>query len=531
MSDKNNRLIKKQNIIKNAVILAAGYGIRMIPINIEIPKGLIYIEGETLIERLIKQLHEVDIREITVIVGYMKSEYEYLTYKYGVKLVENDDFMIKNNLHSLSLVKHKINNTYIIPCDIWCKENQFCLDEQDSWYMIRDTIENNSNVKINKDNELIRTQNIENESSMIGISYISKDIKDRLINRLTELDQNEEYDNCFWEEALFEDNKMIVKPKIVDNDEVYEINTYEELRQIDSKSQSLNNEIITLISKELNVSTHEIYNIEVLKKGMTNRSFMFCCKDKKYIMRIPGEGTEKLINRDNEAKVYSLVNEHGISDKLVYINPLNGYKITEYMPNSRTCDAKNIDDVKACMSVLRNFHNLNLKVSHEFNLFEEIEFYEGLRNSKKSIFEDYETTKKNVYELKKYIDSQPKEYTLTHIDAIPDNLLFYEDKIKMIDWEYASMQDPHVDIAMFAIYSYYDKKEVDTLIDLYFENKCDKATRLKIYCYIAVCGLLWSNWCEYKLAFGVEFGDYLEVQYNYAKTYYEIVMKEIVTSV
>lgn len=531
MSDKNNRLIKKQYITKNAIILAAGYGIRMIPINIEIPKGLIYIESETLIERLIKQLNETDVHEITVIVGYMKNEYEYLIDKYGVKLVENDDFMIKNNLHSLSLVKNKIKNTYIIPCDIWCKENPFSLDEQDSWYMIRNNIESNSNIKINKNNELIRIKNIENENSMIGISYINNDIKDRLINKITELDQNEEYDNCFWEEALFEDNKMIVKPKVVNNDDVYEINTYEELRKIDSKSQSLNNEIITLISKELNVSTHEIYNIELLKKGMTNRSFMFCCKNKKYIMRIPGEGTDKLINRNNEAKVYRLVNEYSISDKLLYINSLNGYKITEYMPNSRTCDAKNIDDVKACMSVLRNFHNLNLKVSHEFNLFEQIEFYENLRNGKQSIFEDYEIIKKNIYELKKYIDLQPKKYTLTHIDAIPDNFLFSEGKIKMIDWEYASMQDPHVDIAMFAIYSYYDRKQVDTLIDLYFENKCDKATRLKIYCYIAVCGLLWSNWCEYKLAFGVEFGDYLEVQYNYAKAYYEIVMKEIVTSV
>ena len=126
---------------------------------------------------------------------------------------------------------------------------------------------------------------------------------------------------------------------------------------------------------------------------------------------------------------------------------------------------------------------------------------------------------------------QPKDYTLTHIDAIPDNFLFYDDKVKMIDWEYASMQDPHLDIAMFAIYSYYDREQVDKLIDLYFYNNCEKSIRLKIYCYIAVCGLLWSNWCEYKLALGVQFGEYLQIQYNYAKTYYEIVEEEMVKSV
>lgn len=509
---------------QNAIIIAAGYGIRMIPINNEIPKGLIHIKEDILIERLIKQLHEAMVDNITIVVGYMKEEYYYLVDKYGVNLVENNEFMVKNNLHSLNLVKHEIGNTYILPCDIWCKENPFLSDEKDSWYMIRE--------QKNKQDMFVKNKHhIENESSMIGICYINNKIKDKLINRLSEFDNNERYDNCFWEEILFEDNKMIIKPRFIDSTSVYEINTYEELRKIDSKSQSLNNEVITLISKELNVSTHEIYNVEALKKGMTNRSFMFCCRDKKYIMRIPGEGTEKLINRKNEANVYNLVNKYGISDKLIYINPDNGYKITEYINNSRNCDANNMDDVKSCMKALKEFHKLKLKVSYEFDLFGQIEFYERLRNGNKSIFEDYEETKEKVYELKRYIDLQPKDYTLTHIDAIPDNFLLYDDKVKIIDWEYASMQDPHLDIAMFAIYSYYDREQVDKLIDLYFDNNCEKSTRLKIYCYIAVCGLLWSNWCEYKLALGVQFGDYLHIQYNYAKMYYEIVEEEMVKSV
>ena len=45
-------------------------------------------------------------------------------------------------------------------------------------------------------------------------------------------------------------------------------------------------------------------------------------------------------------------------------------------------------------------------------------------------------------------------------------------------------------------------------------------TVAKIYAYIAACGLLWSNWCEYKLLLGVEFGEYSLRQYRYAKDYY-----------
>lgn len=117
---------------------------------------------------------------------------------------------------------------------------------------------------------------------------------------------------------------------------------------------------------------------------------------------------------------------------------------------------------------------------------------------------------------------------LTHIDAVPDNFLFVEDgSVRLIDWEYAGMQDPHVDIAMFCIYALYDRQHVDMLIDQYFDGSCPKETRIKIYCYIALCGLLWSNWCEYKRNLGVEFGEYSLKQYRYAKDYYRIVEKEL----
>ena len=124
------------------------------------------------------------------------------------------------------------------------------------------------------------------------------------------------------------------------------------------------------------------------------------------------------------------------------------------------------------------------------------------------------------------------EYYLTHIDAVPDNFLFSKkdgvENIQLIDWEYAGMQDPHVDIAMFCIYSLYDKKKyIDQLIDLYFENNCTSENRAKIYCYIAMCSLLWSNWCEYKRQLGVEFGEYSIKQYRYAKDYYKIAIEEI----
>jgi len=96
----------------------------------------------------------------------------------------------------------------------------------------------------------------------------------------------------------------------------------------------------------------------------------------------------------------------------------------------------------------------------------------------------------------------------------------------MIDWEYAGMQDPHIDIAMFAIYSMYDRGQVEALIDSYFEECRPDGVALKVYAYIAACGLLWSNWCEYKRQLGVEFGEYAMRQYRFAKDYYRIFVEE-----
>ena len=45
-----------ENRPNQAVILAAGAGMRMIPINTEVSKGMLEVRGETLVERLIKQL-------------------------------------------------------------------------------------------------------------------------------------------------------------------------------------------------------------------------------------------------------------------------------------------------------------------------------------------------------------------------------------------------------------------------------------------------------------------------------------------
>ena len=521
----------KEKAPKNAIILAAGFGMRMVPINTETPKGLLEIKGERLIECTIRQLHEVGITEIYIVVGFMKEQYEYLIDEYGVDLIVAPDYTSKNNLHSLKTAADHLSNSYIIPCDIWCEKNPYSRNELYSWYMVSDLVDDDSTVRVNRKQELVVQKEQAGGNAMIGICYLLEAEAETVRERLEELGRDSRYDGAFWEETLYRKDRMIVTARVVHAADAVEINTYEQLREIDSDSSQLQTDAIQAICEALGAQQDEVTNITVLKKGMTNRSFLFSCKDKKYIMRIPGEGTDQLINRRQEAAVYQTIAGRKICDEIAYINPENGYKITEYLDGARVCDAEKEEDLQKCMKKLREFHGQKLRVDHSFDLFGQMEYYESLWEGTPSAYKDYEKTKAHVLQLKDYIEANAGERVLTHIDAVPDNFLFVEEngkeEIRLIDWEYAGMQDPHVDIAMFCIYSLYKKEQVDHLIDLYFEGNCDDRTRIKIYCYIAVCGLLWSNWCEYKRKLGVEFGEYSLRQYRYAKDYYKIVQQEL----
>lgn len=513
---------KGQNYISDhhpqrAVILAAGYGMRMVPINTEEPKGLLEINNEPLIERLIKQLHAKNINDIQIVIGFMKEHYEYLIDKYDVQLIVNSHYSEWNNIYSLYLARKQLKNSYIIPCDVWFKENPFSSLEDQSWYMFSNHTNNDSEWLVSSRGAIKQVK--ENGNQMVGLAYINSQSGQIVRKALDERIEHQEQLNQFWESTLDNHGKFILNAYLIDDSQYAEVNSYEELRDLDSNSGHLKNDAITVIKDTLKVDAKEIKNIHTLKKGMTNRSFIFTCRDKRYIMRIPGAGTKQLINRQHEFDVYQTIKDLPYVEHALYLNPQNGYKLTQFIENSRNCNPNDWHDVQKSMQLLREMHNSHLKVSHSFDLRQQIEMYEHLRNAS-SAYRDYEEVKARVEQLLSMVEQMDKDWTLCHIDANADNFVFDSNgKIFLIDWEYAGMQDPHIDIAMFAIYSMYNQKQIDHLISLYFEGKVNPEIKKKIYAYIAICGLLWSNWCEYKQSLGLDFGEYSLAQYRYAKEY------------
>lgn len=111
------------NKIENAVIFAAGKGTRMAPLTQYLPKPLVKVHGEPIIERNIAFLRKAGIKKIIIVVGYLKEQFKYLERKYNVKLIENKEYDSTNNISSLITSMKYLNNTLYVEGDIYQSEN------------------------------------------------------------------------------------------------------------------------------------------------------------------------------------------------------------------------------------------------------------------------------------------------------------------------------------------------------------------------------------------------------------------------
>nr|WP_321153266.1 NTP transferase domain-containing protein [uncultured Acetatifactor sp.] len=104
--------------VERAIIMAAGLGNRMYPVTLTTPKPLVRVNGIRMIDTVIQGLHQNGIREIYVVVGYLKEKFAALVQEYpGVALIENPYFDICNNISSLYVARDYIRNAMILDGD------------------------------------------------------------------------------------------------------------------------------------------------------------------------------------------------------------------------------------------------------------------------------------------------------------------------------------------------------------------------------------------------------------------------------
>jgi len=517
--------------VENAIIMAAGMSSRFAPLSYEIPKGLLQVKGERLIEREIRQLQEAGIEDITVIVGYLQEKMFYLAEKFGVKIVVNNDYYKYNNCSSLMLVKNQLSNTYICSSDNYFVENPF---EQYIYRGYYSTIfaegQTDEYCAIEDSNHTIIDIQIggENTWAMVGHVYFDRAFSEKFKEVLETEFKHEPYREQLWEDYYSRHvEELLLEARHYSADIVKEFDSLDELRQFDERYLvNTDSAIIDNICKTLKCVPSDVVNIKPLKDGLTNTSFSFDCLGKKYVYRHPGRGTENYIDRASEAASMEIAAKLKIDRTFVAMNKNEGWKISEFIPNAKQLDYDNWDDVTQAMDLLRRLHQSGEKTGHSFDQFEGIDdFREKLKARNRFEFDGLEELDETVSILKNYLQNDPKQVVLCHGDSYSPNFLLNEaGEMSLIDWEYSGMGEPAGDLGTFIACSNYTVEDAEKVLELYLQEVPDRKNRRHYLAYVAVTSYYWFLWALFQESVGKPVGEFLYIWYRYTKQYGQLAL-------
>lgn len=283
-----NKKLNKRYKVDNAIILAAGTASRFAPLSYEKHKALIEVKGEILIERQIRQLLEAGIKEIIIVTGYKKEQFNYLVDKYGVILINNDNYLHRNNNGSIYVARKYIKNSYICSSDNYFSINPFRKYEEGTYYssIYSKGFTNEWCLTTNKEG-IIKEVHIGGNRSwyMLGHTFWDINFSKKFLKILLDEYDLEETKNKLWESIYIKHiNELDMKIKKYKSSDIFEFDTLDELRMFDnSYIEDTRSQILKDIASRLRCLEKDITNIHSFN-GNDNLAigFSFNYQNKKY---------------------------------------------------------------------------------------------------------------------------------------------------------------------------------------------------------------------------------------------------------
>lgn len=262
--------------------MAAGTSSRFVPLSYEIPKGLLDVKGEILIERQIRQLQEAGITDITIVIGYKAEKFQYLKDKFGVSLVFNGDYRIYNNTSSLIRVVNKLSNTYVCSSDNYFPKNVFIESSDTSYYSALYASGETKEYCIKSDEaDNITRVSIGGQDCwyMMGHVYFSDFFSKKFKRLLIEEYKTAETKSAYWEDVYIKHLDSLPKMKIhrYGKGEILEFDSIDELRTFDeSYICDTRSTILKQIATNLNCSESDLYGFTPISSDTSAPHFSFC---------------------------------------------------------------------------------------------------------------------------------------------------------------------------------------------------------------------------------------------------------------
>ena len=256
--------------VDNAIIMAAGASSRFAPLSYEMPKGLITVKGEVLVEREIRQLRQAGIQEIVLVTGYKKECYQYLADRFGVILVDNPTYALRNNNGSIYAAREYLKNSYICSSDNYFSVNPFEKEVEGSYYAaVHAEGETDEWCICEDENGCIADVTVGGKDAwyMLGHVFWDRNFSEKFLKIL-----EREYDlpqtaDKLWETIFLEHlPELPMKVRHYPKDAIFEFDTLDELRQFDdSFVEDTRSPILKKIARQLSCREGEIVNIRTVK--------------------------------------------------------------------------------------------------------------------------------------------------------------------------------------------------------------------------------------------------------------------------
>ena len=243
-------------------------------------------------------------------------------------------------------------------------------------------------------------------------------------------------------------------------------------------------------AKRMGGLTNCSYHVMVKKEGESSYAEL--------AVRLPGKGTEKLINRADEKKSTQLACLLGIEPTLYWFDEMTGEKVSAFVSEGKTLhgsDLRQEENILRVAEIFTRLHTCKENTGVRFDVLGKAKDYDQLiRNSGGSFWCNYSTVEETVQKLWRE-DAFTVEYVPCHNDPLSENWILRDDgRMYLIDWEYAGMNDPMWDLADVSLEAEMTPLIEELLLQTYLGRKPKWYEQRRFEINKIAIDFLWSLW-------------------------------------
>ena len=233
--------------------------------------------------------------------------------------------------------------------------------------------------------------------------------------------------------------------------------------------------------------------------GLTNLVYRLDAGDRRYLLRIAGEGTADYIDRKVEGHNARVAAEAGVSAEVLHFDADSGLMLARYLDGCVTMSPalfKSRPGAPArAAEVLKRMHTCGRAFRFRFELFAMIDEYLGLLAKLEAPLPDgYHEVVEEAGAVRKALDAAPVPLAPCHCDPLSENFLDDGARMWVVDWEYSGMNDPLWDLGDVSVEAGFDEAQDREMMAAYCGGEPPAAVYGRMVIYKAMCDLLWTLW-------------------------------------